>query len=523
VLTGNPFDTHVIARLLDFFDARTPWSRRLWTLGSIYTLEEALRLQRQAGVYEGPRRRARQSARELAVKDQGMGPGPERGRLDQLLKLKEVRDGSPELIGLDMLLEAARDGYLSRWADALRTTTGSPYGPERTARHLAAHLLDAGISPSRLHQWWRNKARTDPVPYALPDLVEQVDADLLQHRERVELLVLFTKYSVHDYPPGWIAPGDVSAWFGAHGHRAAIMDGRHVGGMQLTEEAFDRDAAISMMRERIERYTSRLTIGAHADERFEIHPGIWANGGFHTKLEGRRQGEVRSLSRTSRLFAEPQSGDSMDAALELIALLHRGTSSAAAAAAWAAIENVLKTATDPGAHLAAARLGDIIACSWPRAELSTLAARRRRYGDALASQLDALPLLRDKAKLVAHHLRAGTIGLWRDAADEAGAARMIALFNDPYGILSTVSSYTSQTLVRLYRERNSVMHGGQVEREGLRASLRVAEPLVGAGFDRLAHATFVREVTPMRLAAQAATGIELSRHRGPEDLCDLLE
>lgn len=523
MLRSNHFDEHVAARMLDFFDARSPWSRRLWSLGSIFTLEEALRLHREAGVYEGPRNRARQTARQIISNDPGMGPGPERGRLDALLKMKEVRDGSPELIGLELLLDAAKDGYLKRWADSLRTG-GSPYGAERTARHIAAHLLDGGLSASRLHQWWHHKVQVDSAQHSLADLVEDSQGELLDHRERIELLVVFARYTVRDqFPPGWVDARDVSAWFAAHGHSANTMSGRHVGGMTVDVETFDRDSAIADLRERLEAYASRLAIGARGDEHLEVHPRVWAKEGFHTRLQPRRRGDVGSLSRTGRLFADPQSGDSMDAALELVALFHRGTPLAAAAAGWAAIENVLKASSDPGAHLAASRLGDVIACSWPRAELSTLAARRSRVGDSFSAQLDALSSLREKARLTAREIAGGGLTTWSDASDAAARERMSALFADPKATLRTVSTYASHTLVRLYRERNSVMHGGHVELRGLRASLRVVEPLVGAGLDRVAHATYVRNITPMHLAAQAATGIELSDHRAAEDLCDLLE
>ena len=38
----NEFGVHVGARLLDFFDARCPWNRRLWNVGLSLTLREVL-------------------------------------------------------------------------------------------------------------------------------------------------------------------------------------------------------------------------------------------------------------------------------------------------------------------------------------------------------------------------------------------------------------------------------------------------------------------------------------------------
>ena len=38
----NEFETHVGARLLDFFDSRSPWSRKLWNCGLVLTLSEVV-------------------------------------------------------------------------------------------------------------------------------------------------------------------------------------------------------------------------------------------------------------------------------------------------------------------------------------------------------------------------------------------------------------------------------------------------------------------------------------------------
>ncbi len=42
MLTVNPFESLVAARLLEFFDTRTPWHRRLWATGLILTLRETI-------------------------------------------------------------------------------------------------------------------------------------------------------------------------------------------------------------------------------------------------------------------------------------------------------------------------------------------------------------------------------------------------------------------------------------------------------------------------------------------------
>ena len=38
----NEFAVHVGARLLDFFNSRSPWNRRLWNVGLSLTLREVI-------------------------------------------------------------------------------------------------------------------------------------------------------------------------------------------------------------------------------------------------------------------------------------------------------------------------------------------------------------------------------------------------------------------------------------------------------------------------------------------------
>lgn len=73
----------------------------------------------------------------------------------------------------------------------------------------------------------------------------------------------------------------------------------------------------------------------------------------------------------------------IDDALELAAPINEGPLGPAIAGAWTAIESLLSDPNDPqdegrsGKAVAADRLGAIIACSWPRAELSALSHRHR--------------------------------------------------------------------------------------------------------------------------------------------------
>ncbi|GAB3285782.1 hypothetical protein GCM10027456_81410 [Kineosporia babensis] len=56
---------------------------------------------------------------------------------------------------------------------------------------------------------------------------------------------------------------------------------------------------------------------------------------------------------------------------------------------------------------------------------------------------------------------------------------------------------------RLYRQRNLIIHAGQLTSCALRGSLRTAAPLVGAGVDTAVRAATIDGVPPLELAARA--------------------
>ena len=101
-----------------------------------------------------------------------------------------------------------------------------------------------------------------------------------------------------------------------------------------------------------------------------------------------------------------------DSAIALLAhLAHRTPRrDAAVAGGWAAVESPLRGPGDQGAHLVAPRLASLVACSLPRAQLTTLAWRRaKRPNDRVAQEIAGLPDNSKRAAYVAEMLRAGTV------------------------------------------------------------------------------------------------------------------
>jgi len=149
----NAFRTYVVARLLDFFRAGTPWHRGLWTTGLVLSLRETTEAAEavQAGVlHEATLRNLAESVKRLAGRDLGTGSAAQQGLLHRCLQT-ELRAGGVDYRLLRQITKDIEAHYLDRWAAAL-ADSGSLLGPERTARSIAAHLLDTGLSPDFLYR-----------------------------------------------------------------------------------------------------------------------------------------------------------------------------------------------------------------------------------------------------------------------------------------------------------------------------------------------------------------------------------
>ncbi|XVU23891.1 hypothetical protein ACQPZJ_42705 [Actinoplanes sp. CA-054009] len=217
----------------------------------------------------------------------------------------------------------------------------------------------------------------------------------------------------------------------------------------------------------------------------------------------------------------------------MAAPMNRGVLAPAVAGAWAATESLLSHPDDPGEEersgkaVAADRLATILACSWPRAELTALAYRHQPGSpDALARTLATCGTNRKRAAAVAGALAAGsTLDLakrFRRDADIAAEHRMRRVVADPRGELATAATTFRIALRRLYRTRNIVLHGGSTRGVAVKATLRIAAPLVGAGLDRITHASLVEGLHPLALAARAEVGLRLVGGETGLTVADLL-
>lgn len=132
--------------------------------------------------------------------------------------------------------------------------------------------------------------------------------------------------------------------------------------------ARDADGAAQLAAARIDHFVARSSVATN--QPLEPWPVIWVRGEAATFPFGPRPRGVRvkALYREDQLFSA--SDTTVDAAIELLAHLESSSPSAAIAGGWAAIEALLAEPHDRSG--AADSLASIVACSFPRAELTIL-------------------------------------------------------------------------------------------------------------------------------------------------------
>lgn len=512
----------VAARVRDFVSPHSHWQRRLWNVGLALELREILEATEaaSAGVLS-PEALSwlTERTRRRVVKDPGAGNRDERTFLTDNLK-KDLSPGGVSYLSLAAAAAEIDTEYLRRWATELRREGDRP-GRERTARALAAHLLDVGIGRSTLTAWLDEHLRAAGGDLDIAVLFEDAQALVDQPLRRHTVLVPF----VVAPPVGATLPREwVNSEVAAGFLREHFPDVRlsQRGGLLLEIEARDEEGALSAVADTIDRFSARVVVGT--DGSFDVHDQVYvAGGGKSSRSRPRRSVEVHALKRADRVYDLKEVG-SIDSALELLAHLETAAPPVAVAAGWSAIESIL---VGPGTRpnvTAADRLANLVACSWPRAELTDLAwAKARQKDDELCSRLFRQTTNRDKARCMAAELRAGKQVLFNDPSDVAAARRMAKLVANPRSVLGDVRDHATECFRRLYRVRNLILHGGEVAPIALGATLRTAPPLVGAGMDRVAHAYLVGGRTPLELAAKAELELARAGAASAPPLTDVLE
>ena len=510
LVPANDFERLIAARLLEFFGRKTPWHRGIWNTGLILTLRELLEAT-EAVSNRTLNRKALDAIKETCF--QLLAGEPKTTEDSRLVSLRSRLSRSFDYDDLNYhalraLADHVESAYLLRWAEALRTGDHGD-SAERAARFIAAHLLDSGFSANYLHRWWQFKLTYEENSKSLSEIVE--DAHLLARKPRQAFSVLICVSSRprtrRKDPPEWLNPAAVSRWLRKNSSDCSGL--RPAGGISLTIDAPDPQAASELAVERVDHLVARVAVSTGQET--QIEPRVWVHGvkePFRLTRYGRGV-RVGALYREDQIFHDQVEFSVIDAAIDLLSHLERSSPSAAAAGGWAAIESLLSEPSDRGA--AADRLAALVACSIPRAELTALAYALERSGkqdESLRRQLSSCANNHQRCSVVARAILSGQLGNYPTTADAAAGARVASILNSPNKVLKKIRAHVRSTFRRLYRQRNLVLHGGRTSAVALRASLRTAAPLVGAGMDRIAHGWYVECLRPIELAGRADVALE---------------
>lgn len=525
---GLAFERHLFARLWDATIETVPWHRRLWDTGTVLTLREAHEaaewLEAQVLSQSAMQWLCRDLERQAGA-DLGIG-GPEARRQLRATLQAGLPLHSRHRRRLGQLIDMIDEGYVARWIAAAQAPGGA--SAERVARAISSHLLDRGYSMRYVHQVIRALTAAGASLAELRDEAERLAGASPHDFEVLVPFVVVPNWQVLATPmPEWRSGPQVRAWLAQNSGADAT---RHYGGFLYSIRAMDVFAAAHQAGELVDRLMTRS--GYTRRNRSGLKPSgkLWVKGYREAlPLEPPARGvDVQSLQRERTLYRVVEQ-DVLDDALELAGPLNKGAPGPAVAGGWAALESLLHHPGDPadqkeGRAVAAARLAGIVACSWPRAELTSLShVHSPGVPDLLSAQLASAETNRDRAAAVATAIEAGRLPATSRDADTAAVLRMTQLVTSPKRTLAEVRGTVEASLRRLYRQRNIVLHGGSVQSVALRAALRTAAPLVGAGLDRIAHAYLVDQVRPLDLAARADLRLAMIGSQETPPVTDLLD
>ena len=532
----------VCARLCDFFAERLPWHRRLWSIGTVLGLRELLEyaddcLAGRASGTEGLRFVVNAARREV---ERDPGVAHLATELDALLQgfdvnsLKDVRrDRCDEL---DHLVRRAQDGYLGRWVVA---PVDVPV--EFTARAIASHLLDTGFSGTHLYRWLQAK-RTSLSD--LSELAEEAAGMVNEMRLRqfsvfIPCSAPYTKLSGPAGSVEWLDGHAAAGWLRANVPEPQSPEPepqspepeprRHSGGFLLVVERRDPWAAVDAARSLVARADARARVARLNNEGITVEgwarvAGTWRSFDVSHPVS---QVEIGSLDRKASVYRfDGILPAATDDALELASYMKSPSTGAAIIGGWSAIEGLLIRPEEGRHYLAADRLAALVACSLPRAELTPLAHRHMQAaGDELASQLEAAATNYAKVQMVASHLTSGKRLALADGRDVAAQNRIIGILGDSYGELQRIRQYVTESLRRLYNQRNQIAHSGSFRSAALTATARTSFSLVGAGLDRIVHAQLQADqaLLPTQLAARAETELRMVGGPGGRSPISLLD
>ncbi len=529
----SPTPTELVrSRLGDFFAHRTPWHRRLWNIGTGLGLREVIEYADACLSEAVPNTEGLRFVVATARREVGRDPGvePFAAELERCLERLDATSRSKIPVAardeLDQLVRRVEAEYLDNWCNS-----PSIAPVEFTARAFASHLLDLGYSPDHLHRWL---TATSPTVTSIADLASATRDMVSSMPTRtygvfVPCAAPYNKPAADSLSPvQWLEGNEAARWL-----RDEVPDEehrRHAGGFLLRLDSRDPWSAVEAARVTVARADARAKVARPSNDTIRLDG--WAriaNDDRSYKIRPTpRQVEIGSLYRQNAVYRfDDGLPTATDDALELASYMESPSAGAAVTGGWAAIEALLIRPGEGSHHLAADRLAALITCSLPRAELTPLAYRHieNARGDRLAQFLEATDTNYEKVELVEDHLRMGHKLALTEGTDLGAQDRILAIIADPAEELRRTQRYVTESLRRLYNQRNTIAHSGSLRSIALAATTRTSMSLVGAGLDRIVHAQLQASghLAPLGLVARAETELRLVGTTGGRALSSLLD
>ncbi|WP_129042826.1 hypothetical protein [Micrococcus luteus] len=524
-LDANPFDIQVIQRMLEFCEDGAHWSRRLWQSGTMLIARELVEAGDSSNAVSAhARHMLRDELLERVTFDLGASSPGDRASTRKLI------GGKPEALMrpgyawhlLEDWVRVTRGEYLSRWAKAVRDGVSLP-SAETTARLIAAHLMDEGLSATYIHRWLTYRIKYAPSTYSLSGLCEELHEELARGSRSFGILVPLSAHAPlpNPVPSGWLTPTEVREW--RKGNVPGSSRIRQHGAILLDIEALDQYSAAEIARERIATIRDRFRVGGRKEIKFAEDMWVADQSDAHAVDPAPRPVKVHAFERLGALWDHSVRPD-LEAAIELMAPLERGPAPAAVTGAWAAMESLLIGPGDEGKHVAADRIALILSASYLRAEWTLLAWSHADLAeDALARAINDAETNYDRAALALEAVRAGKKLRLVNPSDKYALNRICCANMEPYRYLSQVRDAIKTSMHGLYRQRNLVSHAGGTMGVAIRPTLGRVSPLVAAGMDRIAHVALTSSYSAIELAAFAAVQHEQLKGKSVEAALRLLE
>lgn len=513
-------DATFLDRVLEQAEPWTPWDRRAWQPGTLLALKELVEAAEwcSKGVLSDESvqyLRSNQIRPDLG-RDVGIGTNVIRSQLDDVLK-KPFKYNTQSRRELSRLIEWIEPHYLRFWQDASHSEV---FNGERAARFTVSHLLDLGFHPVYLRKTIRDIDPSASAAETVEELRLLASRPLTTFSGWVQLTSV-PRIDLLKSSSSWIPPREVSRLLKESGKNASRSQW---GGLRFEIEARDPVAAASVVHDRLTRLQNRARF-LREPKVFEYVPHFRLFDGKAVSLMNHRAPiSAMSLVKAGVLYRiERGSGsfDRIDDSFELASHLISSPPAVAVSNAWAAIEALL---IDPaendrnagGRVVAADRAATIVANGWPRAELTRLSylaektlAPSSRLRNILEEVGEDGNVKRCQAMLDHWHEIASLNSV--PPRDLAAIDRITSLLDNPSATLGRVESYMKGSFRRLYRQRNLVMHGGEVRSVALVSTARTVGPLVGIFMDRISASAHLEGSEPLEAVAQATVALRSAR------------